>query len=276
MSQPMIKPMVLIKETWQTFLKTWDTTVRYSAWYIALAAVSATIAYLRIGRPGMQFIGGILQIVAVIASLYLSVLLYKVVFAIEDKTPILPASKIQIWKIIGQTLISGLIMIIPMLLCIGLIMLIGAFSFLDRAGAGNALGILLTFVTIIAFIIAVTYVIGVRLSFAQNHIVDQTKGAIEGLKYSWKITQNKFWAIFGRTMLAGLIFGTLAIALSIVAMIIVSLVSGVDIATAMSKDNPSPAISSMTELVQGIVMAGILPLFYIFKVKLYREVEKVN
>lgn len=270
MSHQLIRPSILIKETWQSFLKTWDTTVRYSAWYIAISALSATVAYLKGGQAGTQFIGAILQVIAMLASLYLSVRIYQVIFSIEDKKPLANTSSNKIWKIVGQMLISIVLISVPVILSMGII------AVAIMVGSSSLIGITISSILVLAFIITLIYAIAVRLSFAQAHIIDKTEGVLNAYKYSWKITKNKFWAIFGRTLLAGLIFGLLVVALSITAIIIVSLVSGVDIASAMSKPIPSPAISSMTELIQGIIMAAILPLFYIFKIKLYRDVEKTN
>lgn len=270
MMQPLMKPMTLIRETWQTFLKTWDTTVRYSGWYVAISVVSAITIYLKTGQAGTQLIGSILQFFTLLASLYLSVRIYQLVFSIEDQKAQSPSQPQQVWKIVGQTLISIVMIAVPVMIGISIIIATLAIS------ASNAIGIGIACLLMIALAIALIYGVAVRLSFAQTHIIDQTKGPVEAFKYSWKITQNRFWAIFGRTMLGGLIFGALVIALSAAAIIIVSLVSGVDIASAMSEKNPSPAISSMTELIQGIIIAAILPLFYIFKVKMYRDIEKMS
>lgn len=260
--------MTLIKETWNTFLKTWDSTVRLSAWYVAIAVGSALAAYLKNGQAGSEFLAAIIQIVTALASIYLSVKIYKLAFSIEDGKPLIPITSRETWKIAAQIMLSVLAIMLPFFLCIGIVVV--PFILAGRNIFGFSLGIFLA----AAAIVSMFYFLAVRFSFAQTRIIDGTPSIKESFKYSWKITKNKFWAIFGRVMLGGVFFGLFVAAISIAAVLLVSMVSGVDIAGEMAKQNPSPAVSSISELIQGIIMAAILPLFYIFKIKLYRSVEK--
>jgi hypothetical protein len=263
--------MTLIKETWQTFLKTWDTTVRLGAWYILIAVGSALAAFLKTGQLGSQFFSAILQIIVAIGSVFLAVKLYQLAFSIEDGKPLNKTTNPQTWKMVANLLIAGLLIAIPIIICVGIIILIvGVSIFVHGATAGNlAFGIPL----VIAFILALFY-ISIRLSFVQGRIIDQNASAIDALKFSWKLTKNRFWAITGRILLSGLIFGAMTGALMLVAIILVTMVSGVNIGAEVSKTTPSSSVESIVNLIQGIIMAAIIPLFYIFKTKLYRNVEK--
>lgn len=267
---PLIKPTALIKETWQSFLKTWDVTVRYSAFYLLIAAASAANVYLKNRSGGTEFLSAILQIIIGIGSLYLSIRLYKLSFYIEDRKPVVPLTSAMTWKIMAQTLISILIIIIPIILSAGII------AALIATGLAVNSVLPLAILASVAFVLAIIYFLGVRFGFAQIRIVDEPNGAIEAYKYSWKITKNRFWPIFGRMMLGGLVFGGFFMAILLVAFLLISLVSGVDLPSALSSQNPSPPVLSTAEIVQGIVMAAILPLFYLFKVKLYRDIEKAK
>jgi hypothetical protein len=269
--QPLIKPMTLIKETWQTFLKTWDTTVRLSAWYILIAIGAAIAAFLRNGQLGSEFISAIIQITVALGSVYFAVKLYQLAFSIEDAKPVSKTTESQTWKMIANLLIAGFLIAVPIMICVGIIFLIVGISIFSRGMRPEAFAILIPL--ILAFIAAIFY-ISIRLGFVQGRIVDRNASAIEAIKYSWALSKNRFWALTGRVLLSGLIFGALTGALMLIGIILVTMVSGVNIGAEVSQQKPSSSIESIVSLIQGIVMAGIIPLFYIFKTKLYRNVEK--
>jgi hypothetical protein len=266
MLQPLIKPMDLIKETWHAFTKTWETTVRISGWYVAISAGTAISLFLNAGSGGSQFLGFILQILTFIGSIYISVKLYQTIFSLEEGKPVTPDQQTRTWKSIGQIMLTILMIIIPIIIFFAVIVVL--LRFLPKSL------LIPTIIPVFLAIVVGTMYVCTRLTFVQTRIVDKSLGAIEAIKYSWMITKQKFWAIFYRMFLGGFIFGALMIGLIIAGTIIVSLVSGVDLSSAMTDKDPSTAVSSITELIQGIILAGLLPLFSTFSVKLFRAIEK--
>jgi hypothetical protein len=270
MSQQLIKPMVLIKDTWQTCINTWDTTIRVSAWYVAITIVSAIASFLAVqSLLGLKFIATLIQIAVPIATIYLSVRLYQITLSIEDKKTAPPRDAGCAWKTVTRLLIATLVIALPALL------LLGAILTLLIATRTNMLMIWVNLLLIVSFIIGMVY-ISIRFTFVQLQIIDKNFAVVDAFKYSWNITENKFWAIWGRMFLGSLIFGLLTMIVMLIAISIVGLVSGVDLKYELMKNETSPSINGMMEIVQGIVLACILPLYSIFCVKLFRSVEETK
>lgn len=263
--------MALVKQSWQSFIKNWDTTVKISAWYLLIAASSAVATMLSAGGPGSAFLGAIIQIIAAIASIYLSVKIYKAILMIEDQKPVTPVPSALIWKSGAMMLLAGLAMAAPFFLAV--VIIIAAIGIGQSLGAvGFIIGLL------IAITIACTlfYLLALRMVFVQLRLIDQPTTIKEAFLYSWNLTKGRAWSIFGRMITGGIIFGAFAGAIVIISILLVSMISGVDIGGEMAKQNPSPSVKSISDLIQGIVMAALFPLFYGFNAKLYRDVEKTR
>lgn len=269
---PLIKPKVLIKDTWRSFLKNWDTTVKISAWYLLIACGSALAIMLNTGGAGSSFLGAIIQIICAVATIYLSVKIYKTVLMIEDQKPVVPVSSSVIWKSAVLLLLAGLAVAIPLALSIviGMIAIGVGGQFFGSVGLiiGSTIGLV-----ILAILL---YFLALRFCFVQMRLVDQPTTIKEAFVYSWNLTKGRVWSIFGRAISGNIVFGLFAGAIALAAIMIVSIVSGVDIGGEMAKPKPAPSVKSITELIQGVVMGALLPLFYGFRSKLYREVEKTS
>lgn len=271
MQQPLIKPIELIKDSWRTFIKTWDKTITYSSWYIAIAAISSIGAYLATGSLGLRFISSVFEITATIASMLLSIRLYQTALAIESQnTPPNFFTK-QTWKIVLQTLGASALVILAVLSYFAVMVI--AITLFSKLPIHLIFRLILVTALVIPSSLALIYA-SIRITFSQVRIIDQTRGIMEAFKYSWSISKDRFWAIFGRFLLAGIIFGGLTAVVMFIAISIVSAISGINIGVEMAKENVSPLITSIENIIQGIVMVGIMPLFYIFGAKLFRNVEK--
>lgn len=255
MQKPLIDAITLLKESWGTFLKTWDKTVRISAWYIAISIISAITVFFDTEKGGMQFIGFLLNAISAIATVYLFVRLYQWIFSIEDEKET-PDKKGETWTIVAQLLVVSLFMSIPMIAVIGIALTSTAQ------------------ILIVLICMAILFYVYIRLTFVQQRIIDQANGPLEAIKYSFYLTKNRFWALFFRMCLGGLAFGVLFTTLNLCAIVLVSFISGVDLATEMNNETVPPAVESMAIMIQSIVLSSILPFLAIFTVKLFRSTEQ--
>ena len=292
---PLIHPITLIKESWKTFTKTWETTIKYSSWMILASVLSSALLFLPEGNWILNIFAGILYLISIVLAVWIGISLYQVILAMENgKT---------ISKETTKTAVS-LILPLSVVALIGGVFTIGGF---------------------IAFILPGIY-IGIRLGFAQLSLIEQPikakniwvsfvvphivfiaslllgnvyptdwmrivvqLGAFIYLGYayyqlfkefrapldaSWTMTRDKFWAIFGRQALGGLCFGIIFLMATFIAVWIVSMISGVNIFEASGSNNASPAVVGADNIINGVIQAAFLPLVSIFQVKLYNSVKK--
>lgn len=244
MSQPLIRPWPLIRETWSQFTKTWETTIRISIWFIAVGLISAIGTLIPETIPGILLII-LVDIIAVVISLWTSIRLYQTVFALERGE-----------SVTEKTTARAISLIWPLLI-------VEAYAGLATLG-----GFLL-------LIIPGIY-IGIRFAFSQISLIDPKSGKRggEALKNSWALTKGRFWPIFGRMLFSGLLFGLAVAFILSLSTGIVGLVAGpTNFAAALASDNPPPAIPAALTFIQSIVQAALIPLIPIFQVKLYQSLR---
>ncbi len=239
MSQPLIETGQLIKDTWHAFIKTWDTTVRYSAWIILMTVLMVIPLFMPEDNWPLLSLSIILTFAGVAIGVWVSVRLLLVVLALERKEKITekttePFTNL-VWPYVFASILSGLATL-------------GGFILLVIPGI----------------------YIGIRLAFAQIAAVDAKKQAVEACKLSWEITKNRFWAVFGRQLAGGIVFGFLVLVVFWVAVTLVSLISNIDFAAALQdEETANPAVVGTFNIIQGVLEAAFLPLFFIFQAKLY-------
>lgn len=245
MSQPLIGAWKLITDSWHSFTSTWDTTVRYSSWYILVGVLTALYIFLP-DVTGMGLVGFIAYIAGIVIAVWTSIRVYQVVFALERKQQVTPkitqTALALFWPLVLVGLLAGLATL-------------GGFILLVLPGIYLA----------------------VRLAFAQISVIDNKKKGADALRDSWALTKNRFWPIFGRQLAGGIIFGLLLVVISGIAIWIVAKLSGTGGYEALvSTEDQNPAIAGANILVNGIVQAAFLPLIYIFQVKLYLALIKTR
>ncbi len=245
MSQPLIGAWKLITESWHAFTSTWDTTVRYSSWYILMAVLTALYLFLP-DVTGMGLIGFVAYAAGIVIAVWTSIRVYQVVFALERKQPIS-----------AKTTQTALTLFWPIIL----------------------VGLLVGFATLGGFILLVLpgIYLAIRLTFSQLSVIDGGKRGTQAIKDSWALTKNRFWPILGREIAAVIVFGFLLVAVSGVAFWIVTKLAGTGGYQAMvGTENQNPAVAGANILVNGIVQAAFIPLMYIFQVKLYLNLVKTK
>lgn len=243
MQQPLIGAGQLIKDTWHAFIQTWETTVRYSSWYILVGALTALYLFLPDVR-GMNVIGLIAYIGGLVIAIWTSIRVYQIVFALERKEKITTKITEDAWILFWPLIWVGILVGLATLGALILLILPGIY-------------------------------VGVRLAFAQLAVIDKKKRGVEAMRDSWALTKNRFWAIFGRQLAGGIVFGLLFVIVSWIAIFIVAKLAGIGGYEAMvATEQTNPALAGANILVNGVVQAAFIPLLYIFQVKLFQSLQK--
>jgi hypothetical protein len=243
MPQPLIAPGQLIKESWSSFVSTWDTMVRYSAWYVLAGVLTAAYLFLP-DAALMGAIGLFVYLAGLAVMVWTSIRVYQVAFAFERKE-----------KISNKTTETALALFLPLLW----------------------VSILAGLATIGGFILLILpgIYLAVRFAFGQLAVIDAKKKGVEALKDSWALTKNRFWAVLGRELAGGVVFGALFLAVSWLAVWIVAKIAGAGAYEAMTAtEETNPALAGTSIVINGMVQAAFIPLFYIFQVKLYKALIK--
>jgi hypothetical protein len=246
MPQPLIAPVQLIKETWHTFVKTWDTTVRISAWFLVVGLISVLAVVIPQSVPGYIAIF-LADLAGVLISMWASIRLYRAVFAIErNETASSPEESSR----------QAISLILPLIIVqlIATLCIVGGLIFLVIPGI----------------------YIGIRLTFSQLAVIDPKVGkkTTDALKDSWDLTKGRFWPIFGRIMLGSLCFGILISIIVAVSTLLVGAVAGGNtFLSSMTADSPPPAVTAALSMIQSIAQAALVPLAPIFQIKLYQSLR---
>jgi hypothetical protein len=249
MPQPLIGPWTLITESWSTFTKTWDTTIRISIWFIVVGVLSAFVALIPQSIPGYLLVF-VVDILGVFISIWATIRLYQAVFALErsEKLPTPQESSrmaiLLVWPVVYVQALAGLAAL-------------GGFLLLVLPGI----------------------YIGIRLAFSQLTTIDpkSAKRWTEALKESWMLTKGKFWPIFGRILLGGLLYVALiGIILSLSTALVGWIAGPSQFINALKADQPPPTIAAALTFIQGLVEAALIPIIPIFQVKLYQSLRKTQ
>ena len=236
------RTMSLIKDSWSAFIQTWDVTVRYSAWMILISVIQVLPTVIPFPQPEYELVATIVAVaIGVAIGLWATNALYLATLALEKKEHVTP-----------KTTAPAIMLIWPLLL----IELLNGIATLGAA---------------LFFILPGIYV-AIRLGFGQLELYSKGLRGRDALKASWNLTQNKFWAIAGRWAAGGLVFGLFSLAIMALAVFIVQVVAGNELAAAMKEENNATGNAAFS-IISGIVQAAVLPLFVVFEVKLYRALE---
>lgn len=229
----------LIVDSWHAFVKDWNTTVKYSIWMVLVAAIQQIVVFFPEEEASFWVAFGLSLVVGVVLALWVSIRLYQVILSLESgKT------------VDAKTTASAMTLLLPFLL-------VAVLEGVSVLGAT------------ILFIIPGIYV-GVRLAFSKFTLLDQNKRGRAALVESWNLTKNKFWAIFGRQLAAGIVFAVGVMIITAILMVLLSLAMGGGFeGTANSNIG-----AFLLGLVNGLVQAALLPLFAVFQVKLYYALKK--
>jgi hypothetical protein len=246
MSKPLPGAWDLIKNSWRDFVKTWDTTIRYSAWIILVGLLQSAYVFIPDGKdPNGWYWAGIVAYIAGIAlMLWVMIRLYQVTLTLDAGG-----------KITEKTTEKAVSLILPLLL----------------------VGILSGVATLGAFLLLVLpgIYVGIRLGFSVLSFMDKDKRGRAALADSWALTKDRFWAVLWRQFAGGVVFALLIWAVSIAALLIVGLVAGgAKFEAMMAGGGPKVAVGAVTVLITQAIQAAFMPLLFFYQIKIYRALRQ--
>lgn len=236
----------LIKDTFTAYVKTWDTMVRYSAWLIAsiLAWSVGVILLAQTSQPLLQLAMLATAVAGMAVLFWTSIRLYQVALVLETGSKVTATTTATAWSLVLPLLLVGLLQGVAVIGALVLLIIPGIY-------------------------------VGVRLGFSQLMLIDKNIRGRAALTASWELTKNRFWALFGRQLLAGFIFTFVMVIAMMVAITLVQLVAGNAFQTLLD-DTQNPLGIAVTNLISGIVQAAVVPAMVLFQVKLYRALERAK
>ncbi|MEN9558691.1 MAG: hypothetical protein RL141_1060 [Candidatus Parcubacteria bacterium] len=245
MISPLPKTWSLIKDTWGTFLKTWDTVVWITAWIIPATILQELGVLIPLTNANLaMFItvaGGLLAFVIVLWTI---MRLYQALLALE-------AGKTTDTKISATTWA-----LLPSFL------LVVVLQGLGTLGAT-------------ALLIVPGIYVGTRLGFSMFGLFTKGTKGRAALLYSWDLTKERFWAIFGRNMAAIALFILLVLVAMTLALFFVIVIGGSSASEILLSDT-DPRGSAWGNVIGSLVEAAFIPLIAIFQLKLFRALEKAS
>lgn len=150
------------------------------------------------------------------------------------------AVKPRIWALLGLALLTGLIVVAPMVAGIGGAVALGAVL----GGAGLAIGIPLAIATVVASIY-----LYIRLSLSSAAMVLEKTGVTDALRRSGVLVKGSWWRILGILVLTGIITGIIG-AIIVVPVLAVS---------AVLTSEGSPVFLVLQQLAGGLAAVVLSP-----------------
>lgn len=243
MPAPLPRAWSLITDSWNAFVKHWDTTVRYSAWFIP-ATVLQVMPLMLPNAPVFTVLGLVSAFAGIAVMIWASLSLCLVLLALEKGEKVTEKTTVMAWTLIPSLLLIALLQGIATLGGLILLILPGIY-------------------------------VGVRLSFSQLSLASQNLRGRAALMASWELTKNRFWAIVGREALAGFLFFLFMLVVMMTSMMIVELVGGRAV-TIMLSDPENNTGMIVRNIVVSIVQAALIPAIVTFQVKLYLALKKAK
>lgn len=284
----------LIKETWLAYVDNFKTSLKISHWFIylftALGILTGLTAYFK--PDWVPIVAGLLIIPVVIGSLWISLLLLKQQIALENKETLVLDIKTNNRDLASYLLIILLTTLIaagPLFLSVFMVMIpifagswndvitmfqmgdIDSFSSLipSLGIAGLSLvGLVLMFPAWIWLIYKSTIWNNLTMPL---FVTEKIKG-YSNLKTCETMARYRWWGLFWKNQMSGLIFGGYALMISLgmnVAAVLVGMI--------LKSLHLGPAIAELLgNALNGVVQMITMPLLILFTLKLFRAFRRTS
>ncbi|MBD3281950.1 hypothetical protein GF391_04365 [Candidatus Uhrbacteria bacterium] len=280
----------LIKQSWKDFFASLKTTINTSIYYLYIGlALGVSGALVGIWAPwGIGHF--LLAIASMLASIWISIKLFYVVWRIDDnKSPKGDEQQLatqQLWPYIGVVLLVALITAGPFLLILlvgGMFALSSLLPLLGGTGAEMTamidnlqanMNVLLGGGIVFALLLIASWVWmiykSVQYSQAIPALLADAKSGYQALKESARIVKNRWWGMLWKNQLWGLIVGAATFALLMAA----GLVLAIPLFFLRSTGYAGVANEVLSQALQGGVQMLLMPLTFVFIIKLYKAFKK--
>ncbi len=280
----------IIKDSWKFFFSSLKTTVTTSIYFLYLGlilGVSGALVGLWAPWGALHFL---ISLAAMFASLWISIKLFYVVLRLDDGKASKGDEKNLATKKLGQYVwvaaLVGLITAGPFLLILivgGLFVASSLLPFIGGTGAEisniaemlqNNIGALLSggIIFAILFIASWIWMIykSVQYSQAIPALLMDDKTGMMALRESSRIIKNRWWGMLWKNQLWGMVVGAATFALLMAA----GLVLAIPIYFLRSSGYAGSINELMSQALQGGIQVILMPLTFIFIVKLYKVFKK--
>jgi hypothetical protein len=237
----------LIGDAWKLFTSTWNTSVKTSSLLIYVGLIYFVGGLLMKASGTLLGPTVLVSVVATVATVWISIRIFLTMLNLEaGKQPMAQAEESKkAWSLFWS------------LLWVGFLTGLAVF------GAS-----LLLIIPGIYF--------GVALYFGQIILIDQgTKGA-QALTASRMLVRGRWWPTFWRLIAGGIAFGLLIGLITAVVTSIMVPIVGSDALGGPEGTGGDPLVLGIMQLIQMVIMAGLMPLMVGFQVKLYRALQKTR
>lgn len=291
MPSPLPRTWELLQSSWDEFTKTWDTTVRISAWFILATIVQVVYVFLPLpsGMRNLVAFAGLGVSAALL--LWTTLRLYRVTFALDAGEKVTPQLTNDVWPLALPLIIvgflQGAILIAASLPALALVSYVGfpaiaianfsptGFSLTDSLFWGfivvtdNA-SLLILF---LALLLPAIY-LSIRLGFSQLLVFKGKRGRA-ALEESWALTKDRFKPVLLRQAAVGLVFALSVGILGAIAASLVGVIAGPAFRE-MLRDPESVTGQGTIAIVSSIIQAALIPALVISQVKLLRMLERTR
>lgn len=297
MPTPLPRISTLIADTWNAFLKNWETMLKTSIWVIPATILMGSTEITKTTPAIYAPIFAILSTIGIVISLWVTIRLYRTTFAIE-------AGKTDM----KDTIKSDIQFFLPFIVIAGLSSIATGIGFIFLILPGIYLAIRLAFVELIVieervqakgvvpFLVAplaVLAIASIGYAVMPNKIIGLSAVALsiaymiyglymlytlnkEPLLASWLLTKNRFWPVFNRQVIGILLLGLVVGVVANVSLWIVQIISGFDLSASLNSNQPSPASILTFGAISGLIQAAFIPAICFFEVKLFRSLQKTR
>jgi hypothetical protein len=124
--------------------------------------------------------------------------------------------------------------------------------------------------------------LSVLLGYSLPSLVEDGTRSLDALKASADLVKGRWWAVFGRNLVVGIVVGLLASLTTLLVLVIVGLFIGMDqvfgLADYVNDPNipANPVVDGILAVLNGIVQAIFVPLAVIYQVKIFHGLKRTR
>lgn len=281
----------LIKETWKFYTENFKASIKISLFflytYIVVGAIMAVVAYFR--PLWVNIFPVILVIPLSVMSAWITLKLLRHTADLESGQLLEPLKDSGrkllsfVWIFIEMIGIgAGPLILVNIIFSLTFVMIVGWSAFFKDAteiirtislGASAITLILAIFVwgvLILASVAWLIYKTAVWNSFAMPTLILQDKKGIAALKESDRLAKHRWWGLYWKNFMSGLVFGgysmLISLGMSVAALVLTAIFQALNMGYIFTE--------FMGQALNGVVQMIIMPLLIVFTIKLYRAFLK--
>lgn len=248
MPQPLIPAGKLVTDGWNNYVRDWKVNLELSIRFLLAAAIVFVAAL--IGSHFVSMGGAILvmaaSIAAAVITVHTSILMMDVILKRDSGK-----TDAKVNDALGYQLFWSFIFIS---ILVGLATL-GGFILFFLPGIWLA----------------------VKFSMSQLSLLEDGKKGTQAMSASSELVKGRWWGVFGRSLLLGIVVGFCAFIVSMALTFIVGLLAGFDKVSMLSSSmeyGQSLTVQGVQQIISGIVQTLFMPLAFIYQAKLFHSLKK--